>query len=191
MQLFYVSRESYQDKKTIIQQYAANNIYWVNEGGYGKKGMLGAKDIMATTDTKTYSHIICACGTGTTLAGITASALPHQVCIGISVLKRHLSLEMEVMELLPAKHQVNNWHVFHDYHFGGYAKHPAELVQWMNELWRADQLPTDIVYTSKLVYAVKDLISKNYFNHDNKILIIHSGGLQGNRSLQKGTLEFL
>jgi 1-aminocyclopropane-1-carboxylate deaminase len=191
MQLEFASREAYRNKKEIIQQYAAANIYWVNEGGYGKNGMLGAKEILGAADTTNYSHIICACGTGTTLAGLVEAALPHQVCMGISVLKGHMSLEREILELLPGKHPAGSWKVLHDYNFGGYAKHPAALVQWMNELWRAEQLPTDIVYTAKLVYAVKDLIGKNYFDPNDKILIIHSGGLQGNRSLPVGTLEFL
>jgi 1-aminocyclopropane-1-carboxylate deaminase len=61
----------------------------------------------------------------------------------------------------------------------------------MNTLWEREQLPTDIVYTSKLMFAVKDLVEKKYFTDNDKLLIIHSGGLQGNRSLTAGTLAFL
>ena len=191
MHLVYVSREAYKNKEHIIHQYAEENWYWVNEGGYDVNGMLGAKDILKTADTSSYSHIICACGTGTTLAGLAEAALPHQQCIGISVLKGHANLRNDVMELLPHRHQYKNIEIFHNYHFGGYAKHPVELINWMNALWKAEQLPTDIVYTSKLMFAVKDLIDKNYFITNDKVLVIHSGGLQGNRSLAKGTLEFL
>jgi 1-aminocyclopropane-1-carboxylate deaminase len=191
MKLFFVSREAYTNRQLLIQQFAAENIYWIDEGGYGSKGMLGAKDILHAADTSNYSHIICACGTGTTLSGLVAAALPSQLCIGISVLKGHENLAQNVMKLLPGTHQETLFQVFHDYHFGGYAKHPPQLIAWMNELWRSEQVPTDIVYTAKLMYAVKDLATKNYFDHTNKILIIHSGGLQGNRSLPAGTLEFL
>jgi 1-aminocyclopropane-1-carboxylate deaminase len=191
MNLIYVNREAYKDKEKIIRQYASETWFWVNEGGYGQNGMLGAKDILQFADTTGYTHIICACGTGTTLAGLMEAALPHQECIGISVLKGHAGLAKDVMELLSPQHQHKSCRIFHDYHFGGYAKHPRQLIEWMNELWRAEQLPTDIVYTSKLMYAVKDLISKDHFNNNHKILIIHSGGLQGNRSLPKGILEFL
>ena len=120
-----------------------------------------------------------------------AASLPGQECIGVSVLKGHVNLEKEVMDLLPATHQLNSFRLFHEYHFGGYAKHPPELLRLMNELWEAERLPTDIVYTTKLVYAVKDLVEKEHFTNDNKLMIIHSGGLQGNRSLPKGTLAFL
>jgi 1-aminocyclopropane-1-carboxylate deaminase len=52
------------------------------------------------------------------------------------------------------------------------------------------QIPTDFVYTGKLFYAVRDLIQKNFFPSGSRILLIHSGGLQGNLSLRKGTLMF-
>ncbi len=191
MKLIYVSRESYKNKAHIIHEYAKENWFWIDEGGYGFTGMLGAKEILTSADTSSYTHIICACGTGTTLAGLVEAALPHQACIGISALKGHVELRKEVMNLIAMQHQDKSFEVIHDYHFGGYAKHPAELINWMNELWRAEQLPTDIVYTSKLIFAVKDLVEKDHFNNKHKLLIIHSGGLQGNRSLPKGTLEFL
>jgi 1-aminocyclopropane-1-carboxylate deaminase len=191
MELVYVSREFYRDKQRIKDQYSDRSWYWVNEGGYGIHGMTGAKDILNIAGAADYSHIICACGTGTTLAGLVAAALPGQLCIGISALKGYVNLRNDVMDLLPEEHQSKDFEVFHDYHFGGYAKHPAELLQWMNELWEEERLPTDIVYTSKLMYAVKDLISKQYFSTGDKILVIHSGGLQGNRSLPEATLAFL
>lgn len=190
MELVYVSRESYQNKERIIDQHSASNWFWVNEGGFGTTGMIGAKDILNTIDASSYSQIICACGTGTTLAGLVAAALPHQSCIGISALKGHVNLKNDVMDLLDQEHHSKHFEVFHGYHFNGYAKHPAELINWMNEIWEEEQLPTDIVYTSKMMYAVKDLIEKNYFIEDQKLLIVHSGGLQGNRSLAKGTLAF-
>jgi 1-aminocyclopropane-1-carboxylate deaminase len=191
MELVFVSREFYRDKQKVREQYPDKNWYWVNEGGYGIPGMTGAKDILNIAGTDGYSHIICACGTGTTLAGLVAAALPGQFCIGISALKGYVNLRNDVMDLLPGEHQSRDFEVFNEYHFGGYAKHPAALLQWMNELWEEERLPTDIVYTSRLMYAVKDLISKQYFSTRDKLLVIHSGGLQGNRSLPEATLAFL
>jgi 1-aminocyclopropane-1-carboxylate deaminase len=191
MEMVYVSREDYKGKENIVQQFSTEDDYWINEGGYGIKGMLGTKDILQSAETSSYSYISCACGTGTTLAGLVEAALPHQKCIGISALKGHVNLRNDVMELLPDEHQDRSFEIMHDYHFGGYAKHPAELIDFMNELWKSEKLATDIAYTSKLVFAVKDLIAKQYFSTNDKLLVIHSGGLQGNRSLPAGTLEFL
>ena len=37
----------------------------------------------------------------------------------------------------------------------------------------------DPIYTGKMVFGVIDLITKNYFPEDSKILLIHTGGIQG------------
>ena len=60
----------------------------------------------------------------------------------------------------------------------------------MKQLWIENNLPTDIVYTSKTMFAALDLISKKYFPAESKIVAIHSGGLQGNFSLPFNTLPF-
>lgn len=190
MELVYVSRGEYRFKDRLQSRYANENWYWVNEGGFGKPGMKGAAGIMEVADTSSYSHIVTSCGTGTTLAGLVAAAGNGQRCIGISALKGHTNLERDVMQLTGSRHQEQGFEVFHDYHFGGYAKHPQPLLDWMNMLWREEQLPTDIVYTAKLLFAVRDLAEKGYFSTADKVLVIHSGGLQGNRSLAPGRLEF-
>jgi 1-aminocyclopropane-1-carboxylate deaminase len=40
-------------------------------------------------------------------------------------------------------------------------------------------VPLDPVYTGKMVFGVIDLIQKSYFPNNAKILLIHTGGLQG------------
>ncbi|RYG44824.1 MAG: hypothetical protein EOO01_18800 [Chitinophagaceae bacterium] len=60
----------------------------------------------------------------------------------------------------------------------------------MNEFYADTGIPTDFVYTAKLFYAVADLARKQFFPQNSDLLVIHSGGLQGNRSLAKGSLIF-
>jgi 1-aminocyclopropane-1-carboxylate deaminase len=73
---------------------------------------------------------------------------------------------------------------------GGYAKKNEELIHFMNELFQNHGIPTDIVYTGKLFYAFYQMLLKQVFKKDSSILIIHSGGLQGNRSIKNGILAF-
>lgn len=189
MQFIFVDREAYKNKEAITQQYHQPGWYWIPEGGYGALGAKGAADILKTADSSAYTHILCATGTGTMMSGLVMAAQPYQKIIGISVLKNHLSLEDEIKTLLPdTAHAI--FECVHGYHFGGYAKHPENLLAYMRELWQYDALPTDIVYTAKLCYAVKDLIAKKQFPVNSKLLLIHSGGLQGNRSLPKGSLPY-
>ncbi len=187
MELQFVSREAFKNKSEIASKYSNDKAFVIEEGGYGELGAKGAADILKVTDISSYTHIICACGTGTMLAGIADAALPHQQVIGINVLKGYENINEDARQIMQSKKE---FIVLNKYHFGGYAKHPQQLINWMNNLWRKENLPTDIVYTSKLLFAVNDLLSSEYFLPNSKILIIHSGGLQGNLSLPKGTLLF-
>ena len=185
MRLHFVSRQDFNDKESIKKQHP--DIYWIDEGGYGNLGAIGAAEILSlATNFHQYTHIVCATGTGTMLAGICRAALPHQKIIGISVLKNNVSINNEVSKLTS-----NTFTIMHDFHFGGYAKHPSSLIDFMKEIWQDHHLPTDIVYTSKTFYAIRQLVLNLFFPECSKILMIHSGGLQGNLSLPAGVLPFL
>lgn len=190
MELVFVERSTYRDKQAIMEQYNLPGSYWVNEGGYGKTGARGAVEMLDFPQRNEYTHILCATGTGTMMAGLIKAAQKHQEVIGISVLKNHFSLETEVRDLLEESEMMKKFSFIHGYHFGGYAKHPEILLNFMKETWENWQIPTDIVYTSKLLFGVKDLIGKNHFPPGSRLLVIHSGGLQGNLSLPLNTLPF-
>lgn len=182
MQLKFLSREAYKNKQAVINENP--QMFFIPEGGYGIKGAKGAGEILQlVSNLAVYDYIVCAVGTGTMLAGITNASLPHQQCIGISVMKNNLSLNETVNSLLTDEARQKQVNVFHDYHFGGYAKHTSELIAFMNQVKINHQLPLDFVYTAKAFYAVCDLSAKKYFPENVRILFIHSGGLQGNRSL--------
>ncbi len=132
MAFFFVSRQAYKNPDALVARFADPSVYWIPEGGRGAKGVQGAATILQATDTSSFTHIICAVGTGTMLAGLLSAALPAQQVIGISVLKNHLSLEDEVRAMLPPEKETRSFHILHDYHFGGYAKHPPALLQFMN-----------------------------------------------------------
>jgi 1-aminocyclopropane-1-carboxylate deaminase len=189
MQLQFVSRRDYGNIDLLKQNLQQQHWYWVNEGGYATLGAEGVANMYRWID-ESYTHIACATGTGTTMAGLIKGAAPHQQVIGITALKGHDSLRQEITHLLTKKEAEKSFAIFGDYHFGGYAKHPNELLDWMNRLYNTFELPTDIVYTSKLLYGVFNLIESDYFAEGSKIMVIHSGGLQGNLSLPKGTLVF-
>jgi 1-aminocyclopropane-1-carboxylate deaminase len=192
MDLFFVQRSEYKQKQVppkVFQRYHEAAVYMIPEGGYGWKGAEGAAKILAVAETATYTHIVTAVGTGTTLAGLVQASLPHQKIIGIPVLKNAFSLQTEITNLLPEEKH-GSFQLAEGYHFGGYAKHSAELIQFMNHIYQRHSLPTDFVYTAKALCAVFDLIRNNFFAESDRILFIHTGGLQGNASLPKGTLIF-
>lgn len=187
MQLIYINREDYRAKK-IPEQLTHKEYYFINEGGYGVKGAEGAATILDHCEKEQYTHICCAAGTGTMMAGLVKAALPEQKVIGFSVLKNNFELDTKVSSLLPGEDK--NFLLIHDYHFGGYAKYNQELIDFMNIFFNQTTIPSDFVYTAKMFYAVDDLIKNNFFPGESHLLLIHSGGLQGNSSLNNGTLIF-
>jgi len=190
MTLHFLSRQNFLDPKKIISQNQDPSWAWIPEGGYGIQGAEGASTLLTIQNTQSFDTIICAVGTGTMMAGLIKAAAPHQKIIGISVLKNNLSIDAEINALLTSKESKKNFEIIHGYDFGGYAKHTPTLINFMNDCYTQMELPLDFVYTAKLIYGVKDLASKGKFAPTSKILLIHSGGLQGNRSFKKGTLLF-
>ena len=191
MELVYLGRTDFQSKKASILETsdAKSDTYFIDEGGYGTIGAKGAATIFTENDTAHYDYIICAVGTGTMLAGCINAASPNQKIIGIPVLKNEGSIESEINALLLDKND-QPYTLLHQFHQGGYAKTNPAMIDFMNRLWDTEKIPTDIVYTSKLLFGVEQLIKENYFEKAASILVIHSGGLQGNRSLPVGTLKF-
>jgi 1-aminocyclopropane-1-carboxylate deaminase len=189
MHLKFLGRNNFQLLKTeLLENNVTSNTYFVDEGGYGTLGAKGAATILSNEKNNSYSHIICAVGTGTMMAGLINAAKPHQHVIGIPVLKNEATIRNEITQLITNKE--TPFTLLHDFHLGGYAKTNQAQFDFMNLLWATEKIPTDMVYTSKLFMAVKSLLANNYFSPTAKILMIHSGGLQGNRSLPVGTLLF-
>ncbi len=187
MNLVFISREDYSQKK-IPGEIEHDNYYFISEGGFGTKGAAGAATIMDHCTKENYTHICCAAGTGTMLAGLVQASWKQNKIVAISVLKNNFEINQNVKSLLPANKM--NFEIIHDYYFGGYAKYKPVLIQFMNEFYRLTSIPTDFVYTGKLFYAMHDLVATDYFPPGSRCLVIHSGGLQGNSSLGKGTLIF-
>jgi len=193
MQLEFMGRTHFQTIKNDLlktnQHSSIDNYssYFIDEGGYGTIGAKGAATIL-NEHCKDYTTIIAAVGTGTMLAGLINAAEAHQDIIGIPVLKNDASIDTEIKNLL--KDSSKPFSLLHGFHQGGYAKTNPALIAFMNQLWETEKIPTDIVYTGKLLFAVDSLLKENYFKAGTKLLVIHSGGLQGNRSLPSGTLLY-
>ena len=99
---------------------------------------------------------------------------PHQKILGFPALKGDF-----IREDIRKFAKKENWDLITDYHFGGYGKIKPELITFINDFKRKYNIPLDPVYTGKMMYGIFDLIEKQFFPKDSKILAIHTGGLQG------------
>jgi 1-aminocyclopropane-1-carboxylate deaminase len=189
MDLAFISREEYRLRTLPGHLREDRNIYIIEEGGYGAAGAAGAARILDHCDKQAYSHFICGVGSGTTLAGLINACEAGQQAIGIAVMKNPALSALVTQFVLPEKSAIQ-FSINHDYHFGGYARHTSSLIQFMNDFYLRTGIPSDFVYTAKVFYAVERLASEGVFARGSRILVLHTGGLQGNASLPTGTLIF-
>lgn len=186
MNIKFVSREIY--SASAYQQENSGKILVIPEGGYHPLGAKGASLIMDVVPANS-THICLPVGTATTLAGILQRAGNDQNIIAIPVLKGFTDIN-ERLQLLNGENNHANLLIWDQYHFGGYAKKTPELLKFMNRFYEEHQLPTDFIYTAKMMYGVLDGIKNNRFAPGSKIICLHTGGLQGNSSLLPGSLIF-
>lgn len=182
MQLVYISREDYRRKDEpdflIGLQKEFGGMYVVPEGGSNDLGVRGCESILGV-HTQTYDFIACPVGTGATLSGLIRTAEAHQRVLGFSALKGAQYLEDEVVKYLGQSQPVCAWDLVHDYHFGGYAKVNATLIEFLNRMYKQHDLPLDPVYTGKMMFGVLDMVQSGDIPKGSKVLVVHTGGLQG------------
>lgn len=177
MKFEFVSRNVYQNKMSesfiseLITRYG--NHYLLPEGGTNELAIKGCGEIITDQDSE-FDYICCAVGTGGTITGMINSANKNQKILGFPALKGNF-LKDEIRKFT----KNSNWDLVTDYHFGGYGKVTNDLIDFINQFYVDTKIPLDPVYTGKMVYGIMDLISTNYFPNGAKILMIHTGGLQG------------
>lgn len=177
MEFDFISREEYRNKdsaefkENLKEKY--RNAFIIPEGGTNELAIKGCEEILSEKDNE-FNFICSSVGTGGTLAGLINSSEEHQKIIGFSSLKSDYLID-EVESLVNRK----NWEIIINYHFGGYARVNAELINFMNAFSKKYKIILDPVYTGKLVFGIFDLIKQGYFPENSKILAIHTGGLQG------------
>ena len=190
MQFHFVDRETYRKKddinyiESLKQKFG--NFYLVPEGGSNALAVKGCREIINYIPID-FDTIMCACGTGGTIAGIALSLNESQKAIGIPVLKGAEFLEKEILQLQSNYNEMQLKHtksfcpqLIYDYHFGGYATTSSDLLNFIESFEHEFSIPLDKVYTSKLMFAFYDLINKDFFRPNSKLVLVHTGGLQGN-----------
>ncbi|MDA9339578.1 pyridoxal-phosphate dependent enzyme [Polaribacter sp.] len=189
----FVSRETYRRKSERVFQdqlkETFGDFYLIPEGGTNNLAIKGCEEILTKEDSK-FDYICCAVGTGGTISGIINAAELHQKVIGFPALKGAF-LQDEIQKFTASE----NWQLATSYHFGGYAKYNEELIHFMNQFSKENKILLDPIYTGKMLFGILDLIAKNYFPSNSKIVAIHTGGLQGiegvNEKLKKKNQELI
>lgn len=177
MQLDFVSRENYRKKSEAVflddLRAKWGDFFMIPEGGTNALAVKGCEEILQESDDR-FDYICCCVGTGGTISGLINSSKEHQQIIGFPALKGDF-LKEEIRKFATNE----RWELVEDYVFGGYAKISNELITFINRFYLETGIALDPVYTGKMVFGVMDMIKRNYFPKNSKILLIHTGGIQG------------
>ncbi|RAW03552.1 1-aminocyclopropane-1-carboxylate deaminase/D-cysteine desulfhydrase [Pseudochryseolinea flava] len=188
MRLHYVSREDYRHKTelkfidSLREQFG--NFYLIPEGGTNDAAVRGTEEWGRKISRIDFDYLCLPIGTGGTTAGILAGLDGRKCVLSISVLKGGDFLKEEVDTLTKNNFQkvYGNWQLLTSYHHGGYAKTSEPLLSFITEMKNKHNLPLDVVYTGKLLWAVLEEVRLGRFERGSTILAVHTGGLGSYRS---------
>lgn len=173
MKLEFVTRECYRNKKELYSFYENKypDALIIPEGGNSAQGREGVAGMLPENIDR-FSHIAVPVGTGTTIEGLKQK-FPEKEFIGFITVKDK--------SLYPAL-RIKNISCI-DASLGGFGKINKELIHFINEFEYKFNLPLDPIYTGKMMFQLWNQLEKGNFEPGSHILVLHTGGLQGKRSL--------
>lgn len=185
MRLQWMNRQDYRiysrpaHSASLLTTYP--DAYIIPEGGEGLAGLQGLHELMERFFDELdegYDLVVSPVGSGTTLASLLAAAPERQRIIGVSALKGANDLAERVAQYLPrmASSDIEIWH---DYHQGGFAKMTPLLQRFISHVHERYGVLLDPVYTGKTLYAICHQFAHHKLGDNQRVLMLHTGGLQG------------
>lgn len=180
MELIFTNRVDYAQLRHSFQWNHFSelfpNSYWISEGGFSELAIKGVEEIGQELD-KHYDHIFLGAGSGATLVGV-AKACPQSKVTGVAAFSGADYLQDQLEPYLKPQ---SNWQIDTEHHCGGFAKSNSELELLVNEFHQHNDVQLDTVYNGKCLLAIKDAVEQGRVEQGDKVLMIHTGGLQGMR----------
>ncbi len=188
MQLQFITRTAYRQKstpntlKTLQSTYP--NTYILPEGGSNSLAVQGFEPLMQQLEIQcpNWTHLLSAVGTGATLAGLIKYAPFHddnpRTILGFPALKQGEYLKPHIQKWI-GETSAHSWQLLTEYHCGGYAKTSEPLLQQMQVFEQTFNIALDPIYTAKMVYGFYDQLKQGRFKPGSKVILLHTGGLQG------------
>lgn len=186
MTLHFVSRSEYRSKQeaSFLQslQTRFGPCYVIPEGGSNLLGIKGCAEIaehLGWSSTGALRFVVMACGTAATLAGVVSRLPADCEAIGISVLKGQDTLSPQVEAWLQTLvcRPAAKWTIDTRYHHGGYAKHSAELIAFIEAFTMRTGIPLEPVYTGKMMWGLYKMIASTEIPAGSEVIALHTGGL--------------
>ena len=173
-----MNTDEYREQKRI---YGFRNGWMIiPEGGSDELALRGvselADEIVAQLPETT--HVLVPVGSGGTIAGLILELPEHIQIFGVVPMKAE-GMNDDLTARFARIAGRSNWQLIHNYHYGGFGKFHPEVIRIMQS-WVANyQVPLDPVYTAKMALALEDLMKRGIFPEESRVVLIHTGGLQG------------
>lgn len=154
---------------------------FIPEGGKSMHAISGIKELMQECLHHHPTHIIIPGGSMTTVCGLMGCA-PKE--IKIIVVPAWKGCKDKFIEDMLIEYNITascQWEIWPDFHFGGFARYEAALINFMQSFTYETGIPLDPVYTGKMMFGIHQKMSAGYFKEEDSVLAIHTGGLQGIR----------
>ncbi|MCR6485676.1 pyridoxal-phosphate dependent enzyme [Amycolatopsis sp. OK19-0408] len=146
--------------------------YVLPEGGSNGLAVRGAAELPGELPPDV-DVVVCATGTGGTLAGIAAGLTGRQRALGFAALKGGGFLTGEVRRLQrDAGVVTDNWSLDLDFHFGGYAKRTPALDAFVADFAARHGITLDWVYEAKMLYGLFARVEAGAFAPGTRVVAV-------------------
>ncbi|MDJ0462171.1 pyridoxal-phosphate dependent enzyme [Streptomyces sp. H27-C3] len=195
MRLHFVDRATYRAKgdaqvlEAILRAAGVtgpgDEVYVVPEGGSNALAAQGCtglgEELRGAADV-----VAVACGTGGTLAGLTAGLAPEQRAIGFPVLRGgFLDDGIRTLQRAAFGAPVGDWSLDERFHGGGYARTTPELDSFAEDFGARHRLPVERLYVAKMLFGLATLTAEGAFAPGTTLAAVITGQpLEPDQSLE-------
>ena len=182
MKIHCINRKEYKNKNSeaILEVlYSYPEYLVIPEGGYHTLALQGVNEIVEELDFIP-DYIACSIGTGATAAGLLRGIARKGWSTKLMAFAsmKNKSLRDQILKLAGIS-ESNQLLVMEDFHRGGYAKLDSELLNYSEWFVKHSGIKLDPIYTLKMLFGLEQLSRIGYFKPEDRVLIYHSGGIQG------------
>ncbi|MFF8877317.1 1-aminocyclopropane-1-carboxylate deaminase/D-cysteine desulfhydrase [Streptomyces flaveolus] len=181
MRLHFTDRSTYRRKAepgtlaALLRAAGAEDAVVVPEGGSNAAAVRGCRAL--GEELAGHADVVAlACGTGGTLAGLTAGLPRDRRTLGIPVLKGgFLTDEVRRLQQRAFGGPRGTWSLDDRFHCGGYARTTPELDSFAADFERRHGLPVERVYVAKMLYALLALTEEGTFPRGTTLAAVVTG----------------
>ncbi|MCO6494778.1 MAG: pyridoxal-phosphate dependent enzyme [Bacteroidetes bacterium] len=160
-------------ESSVNMHYREEDGYtYIPMGGSGEPGKIGFKDFLNESNMMADYYIVAA-GTGTSAIGLSEALIEngnHRSKVYALACVKDYSLKTLSKD---------NLSFLFEYVGKGFGKYDDNLIHFVKDEFQKTGIFFDPIYTAKAWSGLYDLITKDYFEVNSKIIFVHTGGLTG------------